>query len=146
MKKLLKSCFICLIILAMINTAAFAAAPNDLAEPQANSYILKTTISPVALGNGEIGFYCGITGTGTMEQIGISRITFYKADGTRLESHGYTEPGYEYLMGYNKSNHNAGVPFQGDAGESYYAIVFFHASKGNGGGGVNMESSVVVAK
>lgn len=146
MKKMLKSCFICLIIIAMINTAAFAAAPNDLAEPQANSYILKTTISPVAVGDGVIEFDCAVTGTGRMEKIGISRITFYKADGTRLESHGYTEPGYEYLMDYNSAMHSVAVPFQGDAGESYYAIVFFFASKGNGGGGVNMESSVVVAK
>ena len=143
MKKILKSCSICLIIVAMLGTTVFAAQPAD---PQANSCIAKTTVSPVALGNGVIEVACGITGTGRMDKIGISRITFYKADGTRLESHSYTEPGYEYLMGYNKSNHNAVVPFQCVPGESYYAIVGFYASKGNSSGGFQMESSVVVAK
>lgn len=146
MKKILKSCFICLIVITIINTTAFAAAPNDPANPQANSYILKTTVAVGAPGNGVIEVACGVTGTGRMDKIGISRITFCKADGTRLESHGYTESGYGYLMGYNKSNHNAVVQFQGVAGESYYAIVYFYASKGNGSGGVTMESSVIKAK
>ena len=143
MKKLLRSCSICLIIVVMLGTTSFAAQP---AEPQSNSYILKTTVSPVALGNGVIEIDCAVTGTGTMEKIGIRKIEFHKEDGTLLESHYYTEPGYEYLMGYNTFIHNAFVPFQGVPGQSYYAIVYFHASKGNGSGGFMMGSSVVVAK
>ena len=146
MKKLLKSCSICLIIIVMISTTVFAAAPNDLAAPQANSYIWKTTVSPVALGNGVIEFDCGVTGTGRMDKIGISRIDIYKADGTHVEGHYYTESGYEYLMDYNSAKHNAFIPFQGVSGERYFAVVHFYASKGNGAGGVTMESSVVVAK
>ena len=146
MKKLLKSCSICFIIIVMISTTAFAAAPSDPVAPQSNSYILKTTVSPVALGNGVIGVYCGVTGTGTMDKIGISYIEFYKADGTYLEGHGYTESGYEYMMDYNSGKHNAGVLFQCSPGERYYAIVHFYASKGNGAGGVTMESFVVTAK
>lgn len=145
MKKLLKSCSICLIIIAMINTTAFAAAPNDLADPQSNSYIWKTTVAIIALGNGMIEVDCGVTGTGRMEKIGISRITFYKADGTRLEEHSYTEPGYEYLMDYNTGSHHVGVQFQGVAGESYYAIVSFQAGKGNGSGGHQMGSAIITA-
>ena len=143
MKKILRSCSICFIIVVMLGTTAFAAQP---AEPQSNSYIWKTTVSPVALGSGVVEFDCAITGTGRMDKIGISRITFYRADGTRLESHSYTEPGYEYLMGYNSGCHVAAIPFQGVAGESYYAIVGFYAGKGNGAGGFQMESSVVWAK
>ena len=146
MKKILRSCSICFIIIVMISTTAFAAAPGDLAAPQSNSYILKTTVSPVALGNGVIGVYCGVTGTGIMDKIGISRIDLYKENGTHVDGHSYTEPGYEYLMGYNKSNHNAGVQFQCEPGQSYYAIVHFYASKGSGAGGFMMGSSVVVAK
>lgn len=146
MKKLLKSCSIYFIIIVMISTTAFAAAPSDLAAPQSNSYIWKTTVSVGAPGNGVIEVACGVTGTGRMEKIGISRITFYKADGTRLESHSYTESGYGYLMDYNSGNHNAVVRFQGVAGESYYAIVSFYASKGNGSGGFQMGSSIITAK
>lgn len=146
MKKLLRSCSICFIIIVMISTTAFAAAPSDLTAPQSNSYIWKTTVSPVALGNGVIEVDCAVTGTGRMDKIGISYIEFYKADGTRLEAHSYTEPGYEYLMDYNSGKHSVAVLFQGVPGQRYYAIVYFHAGKGNGSGGFVMESSVVVAK
>lgn len=143
MKKILRSCSICLIIVVMLGTTAFAAQP---AEPQSNSYILKTTVSPAALGNGVIEVACAVVGTGRMEKIGILYIEFRKADGTRLERHSYTESGYEYLMDYNSGMHSVTVQFQGVPKESYYAIVGFYASKGNGAGAFQMESSVVVAK
>lgn len=143
MKKLLKSCSICLIIVVMLSTTVYAAQPAD---PQSNSYILQTIVSVGAPGDGVIEVACGITGTGTMEKIGIRKIEFLKKDGTLLESHRYIEPDYEYLMGYNTFYYNAVVQFQGVPGESYYAIVYFHAGKGNGSGGVIMESSVIKAK
>lgn len=146
MKKLLKSCSICLIIIVMISTTAFAAAPGDPAAPQANSYIWKTTVSPVAVGNGVIEVNCSVVGTGTMDKIGINRIDFYKADGTHVEGHYYTESGYGYMMGYNSGKHSATVRFQGVSGERYYAIVGFHAGKGNGAGGVQMGSAIVTAR
>lgn len=146
MKKFLKSCSICFIVIAMISTTAFAAAPDNPADPQANSYIWKTKVTIVALGNGVIEVDCGVVGTGRMEKIGIASIDFYKEDGTLVESHFYTEPGYEYLMDYNSASHNAFIPFQCEAGERYYAIVGFHAGKGNGAGGVEMGSAIITAK
>ena len=145
MKKLLKLCSICLIIV-MISTTAFAAAPNDLAAPQANSYIWKTTVAIVALGNGVIEVDCAVVGTGKMEKIGISSIDFYKEDGTLVESHFYTESGYGYLMDYNSGMHSVAVTFQCTPGERYGAIVYFHASKGNGSGGHRMGSAIITAK
>ena len=144
MKKILKSCFIFFISVAMLGTTAFAAQP---AEPQANSYILQTTVAIVALGNGVIEVDCAVTGTGRMEKIGILSIDFYQ-EGVKapLESHFYSEPGYEYLMDYNSAKHSVAVSFQCVPGERYYAIVYFHASKGNGSGGHQMGSSVIVAK
>lgn len=49
-------------------------------------------------------------------------------------------------MGYSSGKHNATFSFQGDVGESYYAVVNFYAGKGNHGGGFQMESFVIVAK
>lgn len=146
MKKFLKSCSICLIIIAMIGTTAFAAAPDNPADPQSNSYIWKTTVAIIALGNGMIEVDCGVTGTGRMEKIGILSIDFYQ-EGVKapLESHFYTEPGYEYLMDYNTGSHHVGVQFQGVAGENYYAIVSFQAGKGNGSGGHQMGSAIITA-
>ena len=144
MKKILKSCSICLIIVAMLGTTAHAARPAD---PQANSYIAKTTVAIVALGNGVIEVDCGVVGTGRMEKIGILCIDFYQ-EGVKapLESHFYTEPGYEYLMDYNSASHNAFIPFQCEPGERYYAVVYFYASKGNGAGGVQMGSAIITAR
>lgn len=144
MRKLLKSCSICLIIVAMLGTTAHAAQP---AEPQSNSYIWKTTVSPGALGNGVIEVACGITATGIMEKVGIQRIEFYQEGvKTPLESHSYTETGYEFMMAYNKIIHDAVFTFQGVPGLRYYAIVHFYASKGNGAGGVQMGSAIITAK
>ncbi|MCH5353778.1 MAG: hypothetical protein J1E06_09980 [Acutalibacter sp.] len=142
MKKILKSLSVCLIIVAMLGTTAHAAQPDGV---QSNSYIFKTTVSPVALANGVIEFDCGVTATGTMDMVGIEEIIFYKADGTYLDSRYYTDPGCEDMMKYNSFKHNAGIQFQGEPGQSYYAMVYFYARKGNGSGGVNMESSVVKA-
>ena len=131
----------------MISTTAFAAAPTDPTDPQANSYIWKTKVSIVALGNGVIEVDCGVTGTGRMEKIGISSIDFYQEGvKTPLESHSYTEPGYEYLMDYDSGSHHVGVQFQCEPGKYYYAIVGFYASKGNGAGGVEMGSAIIMAK
>ena len=146
MKKFLKSCSICLIIIAMSSTTAFAAAPNDPVGPQANSYIWQTKVTIVALGNGVIEVDCGITGTGRMEKIGILSIDFYKEDRTLVESHFYTEPDYGFMMTYNKIIHDAAITFQGEPGERYYAIVDFYAGKGNGSGGVEMGSAIITAK
>lgn len=143
MKKLLKSFSICLVIMAMLGTTAHAAQP---AEPQSNSYIFKTTVAIVALGNGVIEVDCSVVGTGRMDKIGISRIEFYKEGEGRLENHSYTESGYGYLMDYNSGSHSVGVPFQCDPGQRYYAIVYFYASKGNGSGGFSMGSAIITAK
>ena len=99
----------------------------------------------MALGNGVIEVDCGITGTGRMEKIGISSIDFYKEDGTLVEGHFYTELGCEYLMDYNSGSHTVGIQFQGTTGERYYAIVYFHASKGNASGGHQMGSAIITA-
>ena len=143
MKKVLKSFSICLIIVAMLCTTAYAAQPDGL---QSNSYIVKTTVSPVAFADGVIEFDCAVVATGTMDMVGIEQIVFYQSDGTRLDSHYYTDPGCKDMMGYNSGSHTADIQFQGKPGQSYYAVVAFYARKGNGSGGVEMTSSLIQAK
>lgn len=144
MKKFLKSFSICLVIIAMISTTAFAAAPNDSAAPQANSYIAKTTVGIVAMGGGKIEVDFAVTATRPMPDVGATRVTIYKEGGTIVATYRYTDPGYAYMMGHNSGNHVASVTYQGVSGQRYYAIVTFYAGNLNGsGGGASLGSAII---
>lgn len=146
MRKLFKSFSICLVIIAMINTTAFAAAPNDSVDPQSNSYIAKTTVGIVALGGGKIEIDFSVTAMGKMTDLGATRVTIYKEGGTIVATHIYTDSGYNYMIGHNKSTHTASVTYQGVSGQRYYAIVTFYAGNLNGaGGGAALGSAIITA-
>lgn len=146
MKKFLKSFSICLIIITMISTTAFAAAPNDPVDPQSNSYIWTTTVGIVPLGSGKIEIDFSVTATGKMTDLGATRVTVYKENGTIVATYIYTDPGYGYMIGHNKSTHTASVTYQGSTGQRYYAIVTFYAGNLNGsGGGASLGSAIITA-
>ena len=147
MKKTLKSFSICLLIIAMISTTTFAAAPNEPADPQANSYILETTVGIAALGNGKIEVDFSVTGTGKpMHDIGATRVTIYNESGKSVAIYRYTDSGYAYMIGHNKFSHTAGVTYQGVSGQRYYAIVSFYAGQmGVAGGGDSLISNIITA-
>lgn len=147
MKKLIKSFVICFIMIAMVSTTAYAAAPGDSADPQANSYIFKTTVGIAPLGDGEIEVDFSVTGTGKrMPDIGATRVTIYNESGKTVKIYRYTDPGYDYMIGHNKYSHTASVFYQGVSGQRYYAIVTFYAGNLNGaGGGDSLESALIMA-
>ena len=147
MKKTLKSFSICLLIIAMISTTAFAAAPGDPVDPQANSYIWKTTVGIAALGGGKIEVDFSVTAAGKkMPDIGATRVTIYNESGKSVAIYRYTDPGYKYMMGHNSSTHTASVFYQGVSGQRYYAIVTFYAGEmGVAGGGHTHISTIITA-
>lgn len=146
MKKILKSFSICLIIIAMINTTAYAAAPNDSVDPQSNSYIFKTTVGIVPLGNGKIEVDFSVTAMGKMPDVGAMYVDIYNASGKCVKTYWYTDSGYGYMMGHNSSTHTASVTYQGVSGQRYYAIVSFYAGDLNGaGGGASLKSPAIYA-
>lgn len=147
MKKILTSFYICLVMIAMVNTTTFAAAPSDPVAPQANSYIFKTTVGIVPLGSGKIEVDFSVTGTGKlMPDIGATRVAIYKADGTRVAEYWHTDTGYGNMMGHNKFTHTANVTYQGVSGQSYYATVsFFAGTLGGSGGGHSMYTPIITA-
>ena len=135
MKKVINSISICFIVVFMLSTMTFAAAPNDSGDPQANSYIAKTTVGIAALGNGKIEIDFSVTATGRKTDVGATRVAIYKEGGTCVASYWYTDPGYGYMMGHNTPKHTASVFYQGVTGQRYYAIVSFYAGDLNGAGG-----------
>ena len=135
MKKILKSFSMCLIIIAMVSTTAYAAAPGDSADPQANSYILNTTVGIAPLGNGKIEVDFSVTATGKKTDLGATRVTIYNESGKSVKIIRYTDSGYGYMIGHNKATHGGSVFYQGVSGQRYYAIVSFYAGDLNGDGG-----------
>lgn len=147
MKKILKSFVICFIIIAMVSTTAYAAAPSDTVDPQANSYIWSTTVGIIALGGGKIEVDFSVTGTGKpMPDIGATHVDIYTASGECVKTYTYTDSGYAYMIGHNKFSHTAGVTYQGVSGQRYYAIVSFYAGQmGVAGGGDSLISNIITA-
>lgn len=146
MKKLFKSFSICLVIIAMFSTTAFAAAPNDPVDPQSNSYVAKTTVGIVPLGNGKIEIDFSVTAMGKMPDVGATRVTIYREGGIVVATYIYTDSGYGYMMGHNSSTHTASVTYKGVSGQRYYAIVSFYAGDLNGsGGGDSLRSPAIYA-
>ena len=146
MKKILKSFSICLIIIAMVSTTAFAAAPNDPAEPQSNRYIWTTTVGIAPLGNGKIEVDFSVTATGKKADLGATRVTIYNESGQSVKIIRYTDSGYAYMIGHNKSAHGGSVFYQGVSGQRYYAILtYFAGTLGGSGGGASLKSPAIYA-
>lgn len=146
MKKTIKSFSICLIIIAMISSTAFAAAPGEPDNPQKNSYIALTTVGIVALGDGEIEVDFAVTATGKMPDVGAMFVDIYNESGKCVKTFWYTDPGYSYMIGHNKGMHVGSVFYQGVSGQRYYAIVTFYAGNLNGSGGMaSLQSPTIYA-
>ena len=144
MNKFLKSFSICLILIVMISTTAFASAPNESIDPQSNSYIFKTTVGIAALGNGKIEVDFSVSAMGKMIDLGATHVQIYNADGKCVKTYTYTDLGYEYMIGHNKFSHTASVFYQGVSGQRYYAIVTFYAGNLNGSGGGDYHISTII--
>ena len=144
MKKILKSLSICLIIIVMVSTTTYAAAPNNSVDPQSNSYIFKTTVGIVPLGSGKIEVDFSVTAMGKMPDVGAMYVDIYNSSGKCVKTYWYTDSGYGYMMGHNRVSQTASVTYQGVSGQRYYAIVSFYAGNLNGSGGGDSHISAII--
>ena len=136
---MLKKLFRTVVVMAVV--IAILCAPVAAAE-RASLYIVRTSVSISRSLNNKITVVFAITGTGTMDKIGASTVSFYKADGTYLTTYSYTNPSYSHIMAYNNFYHADSVTYQGTAGTSYYAVVDFLAMKDGGGDTHTMATSI----
>lgn len=135
--KILRYISVCLVAVALLSTVAFAAK-------DASKYIWATNVSMVTSIPGIIETDCTVTATGIYDDVGIDWIELYTADGTLVEKHRHTDPGYSYLMGHNKAHHTAAVTWPKESGQRYYARVCFYAGTlGVAGDGHTMGSAIV---
>ena len=121
-------------VIAVILAFILAVSPMASAlQTRASEYISCYSVSVHAEGNGKLGIYFSITGTGgDMDKIGASSITIYKEDGTYVDMFGYREEGYENLMAYDTWYMDSSITFQGVPGVKYYALVTFYVVRGEG--------------
>lgn len=123
-----------LAVVAVLLAFILAASPVASAlETRASEYFSCYSSSIYAKGNGKIDIIFSVTGTGgDMDKIGVSSITIYEEDGTRVDSFGYLDEGYENLMAYDTWCMSDSMIFQGVPGVKYYARLVFYVVKGDG--------------
>lgn len=140
-------------IIALIAIASFllpvvaVAADADTISPMASEYIrsYSAEITPQANGNLVIEF--SIYGTALMDDIGATSIYLYEIDddGESLaKTFHYTS--HSNMMAEEKWSLSSSVSYSGTSGNSYYAIVYFRAAKGNSGDVRTYTTETVKAK
>lgn len=126
MKKLIiKIVTLVLVMCTILSGNAFAAEPVEM-EPYANAFITSNSAEIIPTGGGDFYVQILIRGKYTMSQIGATRIKVFDEDGVEAFNVSYTTSGYSHIMAYNKSSHVTTASFSGDAGERYYAVVYFY--------------------
>ena len=124
MKKKLMSLTALVLSLVMLQVTTFAST-------QASEVIRQMSGSMTAIGDNEISINFFILGRKNLEMIGVSKIEVYSESGQLLDTYRYFEDGYENMMGYDTTNYNSEVIFEGERGETYYAKLTFYASDGS---------------
>ena len=134
----------------LLSTAAFAAEETDKTEPpqndfsdvkvesielpeyatRASSYICCTSLAIYSNGGGSIDIVFSITGTHTLDKLGVLWIDLYRGStpgsGTYVTSFSYTNPGYSFMMKSNDCYHEGYVTYtRATTGCCYYAVAMF---------------------
>lgn len=123
------------------------AAQPEAVMPCASAYIeaYHGSISPQ--GNGKIKINFSITGTGRMDDIGVTSIVLYESEDNYdwFAVKTYYSSSYSNLMGSNTGSHASSVTYQGTAGYYYEAHICFSASDETGGDACQIYTTIVKA-
>lgn len=138
-KRILTAAIAIVLICSLFTSFAFAATLR------ASKYITGYNAVISSNGDGDVTVECSIIGTGRMKTIGIQSVKIYNVNGTNVATYSYTMDGYEYLMGSDTGRKTASVSHSGVPGRSYYAVVVFYASDGNGSDSRSYTTKAVTA-
>ena len=135
---------LCVVLILPINTLA---VQPEIVMPCASSYIGRYDgyISPQ--GNGKVKIIFSITGTGTMDDLGITSITLYESEDNYdwFAVKTYYSSSYSNLMGSNVGYHGSSVTYQGKAGCYYEAHICYYAGDETGGDTRQIYTTIVRA-
>lgn len=131
--------------------AVFGIGANALAaeavQPRANNYINDAKASISAIGSGKVKISFTVTGTGVMDEIGVSSIIVYEStdqtNWTGVAMYPYnTNPN---LVAFNTTTLSSSVTYSGVAGRYYKAYVCFWAGNSGVGDSTYQWTSIVKA-
>ena len=115
-------------VLALVLVIAMTlplAVGAEAIQPRASAYLdyYETYIYPA--GSGKVQIHYTVIGTGTIDELGVMRITLYESTNNSSWSwvKTFTSTGTPSLMSYNDNYHSGHVTYQGVAGRYYKAYV-----------------------
>ena len=86
---------------------------------------------------------------GLTHKIGVTSIQLYEdaGDGFDLvKTFRHTDREYKYIMSENSYAYSSSVPYTGEPGNDYYAVVYFLAEDESGGDTDKVETTIVTAR
>jgi hypothetical protein len=119
---------------------------DDLSMPitiNASHQIMATSASMSTSNNGNVTVAFSITGTGTMTEIGATRIEIFEND--RLVAV-FLNTSTSGMMASNKTSHAGTITYRGVTGRSYRATVSLRATNDNGTDSRARQTNTVVAR
>ena len=118
------------LLLAVCLFVSCCSTEAGAVEPYSSNYFSAYAAHITAVGGGKITITGDIDAIHTMTRLGVTRILFYKSDGTYVKTvYGSISNG---LLKDNSASLFADYTFQGNSGTSYYAIVYFTCRDANG--------------
>jgi len=121
----------------------FANTIVPLASARASNFINAYNASMSAGNNGNVTVSFNITGTGTMTEIGSTRIEL-RENGTLVAT--YLPTSTNGMIGKNRAIHSGTVTYKGVQGSTYRATVTFRAANSNGHDNRVLTTNTVAAK
>lgn len=132
MKKSIKYLVLVVMIVSVLSTSV-------LAMEQTNEYISSGGAYIHRWGSGDISVEFNVVGTGIMDTIGAHRVTVYRMTGTYLDAGKdeivatYWHEDYPGMMITDDFFYSNSIRLKVQAGQKYYAVLVFYASRKGGG-------------
>lgn len=120
------------LLLAMTMIVAIPAFAAETAEPRGSRYFVNSSVFLCNVSGKTFEAWFEVTGTGTMDTIGVSFIKIQRSsDGTNWTTvKTYAKENYPSLLNYNSASHTAGVSYTATGGYYYRAYIQLYAKKG----------------
>lgn len=138
-KRLLSMTLAVLFSLALCSGAALAVEPRA-------SLTLSSYTATATVGNkeGEVKFTYEVKASMVADEVGISSVKIYKADGTYVTTiSGTTTNG---LIQTNAAHHSSTYTYKGTSGVSYYAVMTAYAKIGSNSDTRTMTTNSAIAR
>lgn len=120
------------LLLAMAMILAIPAMAAETIDSRGSQYFMRSSVYLCNVSGNSFEAWFEVTGTGTMDQIGVNFIKIQRSsDGTNWTTvRTYTKESYTNLVTNNAFYHAAGVSYTATGGYYYRAFVQLYAKKG----------------